>query len=370
MMCPSDVDCGQKNARRSWGALRRLASLATMACLAAMAVPFAGCGGGARMSSDYRAKASTMFVRNGDFYVGGVQWDPSHGNPFAFPLAVLWRNGGVCRRIPERGHMDLNAPFVAGDGSSYAAGRVPRPGSAFPYDYARDIVAGYLKDGAIRYLVPADSDGPSETTSVFVGDGGDVYALGFSHGLTLWENGEPRHIPTGDGKYISILNALFVSGEDVYVAATEADNSENRCAALWKNGERLQLEGAGDGESEALSLFVHGGDVYVAGHVGRDAVVWKNGAAQRLAAGHGRSVAASVFVSGGDVYVSGSGDGVPLLWKNGRMSILILPPGGVRVARALGVFAHGGDVYVAGYTGNDPVVWKNGAAQRLPFAKE
>jgi len=107
------------------------------------------------------------------------------------------------------------------------------------------------------------------------------------------------------------VNEVFVAGTD-----------DGR-ATLWKNGVAQTLSSAG---SDAYSVFVSGGDVFIAGRIysrgsddGWRATLWKNGVAQTLSGDD--SSANSVFVSGGDVYVAGaSGISIhshPTLWKNG-----------------------------------------------------
>ncbi len=110
--------------------------------------------------------------------------------------------------------------------------------------------------------------------------------------------------------------------------------------------------------------------VYIAGNIGTNAVLWKNGTADTLSSTI--STANQVILSGTDVYVAGVSQGIlnpstvsPVIqsgqyvyWKNGTQNSIdtvqiIGHPGSVAVA--------GGDVYYAnGYA------WKNGAMILLP----
>jgi hypothetical protein len=411
-------------------ALRRLIGSAVLPCAAALALTLSalacggetedvppGCGGG----FDW-AEARSVFVRDGDVYVGGLQWDPSEATPNANPLAVLWRNGEVHRRIPESdyiaikpewcpeawkyGHFNgrVGVPFLAGDGSVYAPVEMARPYWNPEWTTAlrssSTTVAGFWKDGELHYLdVPDDDGSASIATSIFVSDDNDVYAIGAvtdqigdpvftpKHAI-LWKNGRPSRLNEGGKR--TYPNSLFVSGGDVYVAGVETDYElnylhryTNWSAVLWKNGERQRLEGDGHG-STALAVFVQGEDVYAAGYVGRDTVVWKNGAIAWVLPADGDYYhgAISIFVSGEDVYVPGRVDSHPVIWKNGEATVLPVPPPQVESivssgGCALGVSVQGDDVYVTGLVGArptshyyTPAVWKNGVLQELPLAKE
>ena len=76
---------------------------------------------------------------------------------------------------------------------------------------------------------------------------------------TLWKNGEAQRLGKEEGK----ANSVFVSGGDVYVAGQEKNEDGRDLATLWKNGVAKRLSGE---KSEATCVFVSGGDVYVAGN--------------------------------------------------------------------------------------------------------
>jgi hypothetical protein len=136
--------------------------------------------------------------------------------------------------------------------------------------------------------------------------------------------------------------------------------------------------------------------VYVAGKDGNSAVLWKNGAMQRLSSGSHDAEARSVFVSGKDVYVAGwedngqldndedilkaqmgiptSGGGstkrksVATVWKNGTAARLT---NGSCAAKAFSIHVLGNDVYVAGEVFDVNVasmfatLWENGVSTEL-----
>ena len=145
--------------------------------------------------------------------------------------------------------------------------------------------------------------------------------------------------------------SVFVSGGDVYVAGFNYS-----FATVWKNGVAQHYSLSGGTRSATIrSVFVSGGDVYAAGSESNSsnswAKLWKNGVEQRLNFTNGYSWAESVFVSGNDVYVGGLGtdgqDSDYVIWKNGVVHY-----------RNVGtsIFVDGNNVYTAG--GGD--AYKNG----------
>ena len=145
----------------------------------------------------------------------------------------------------------------------------------------------------------------------------DVYVAGYEEDAPmLWKNGEPTKLSHNGTD--AIATAVFVSGNDVYVAGLECvyDNGQDQedppryVGVFWKNGVISRFTDlAGKAELEVNDLFVSGNDVYL---VGQDkfgekptAMLWKNGIAEPLSDGSKFARAYSVFVSGNDVYVVG-----------------------------------------------------------------
>jgi len=168
----------------------------------------------------------------------------------------------------------------------------------------------------------------------------------------------------GCGVRESKAHSVFVHGGEVYVAGWQS----GRGAILWKNGVPKRLT---DGKSyaEARLVYVSGNDVYVSGHVGFMNTLWKNGVPQHFKE---ESRINSVFVSGEDVYIAGNeyhdnegNDAV--LWKNDVKTVL-------GKGTVLSVYVSGKDVYAAGVSEREgkgfqtiPVVWKNGIFQSMPM---
>jgi hypothetical protein len=213
--------------------------------------------------------------------------------------------------------------------------------------------------------------------SVFV-SGGDVYVAGYAQypesrlwsgsvtSATLWKNGVAQRLSDRSSSAFSV----FVSGGDVYVAGQDTQKNPNNdewlplssdFPTLWKNGVAQVLEYSGN-HLTATSVFVDGGDVYVAGSDNNYGWLWKNGVRQHLGTSKAPATRInSVFVSSGDVYAAGKQDKKDTLGENGVAQQL----GGID-SEAYSVFVAGGDVYVAGYVdGTDFFwLWKNGVGQR------
>jgi hypothetical protein len=158
--------------------------------------------------------------------------------------------------------------------------------------------------------------GDVEVASIWA-SGEDVYAAGAEktgqrRGLmaaTVWKNGAALRL--GDGKSDSGAHSVYASGKDVYVVGYE------RGVVAWKNGVAIQRVGLDEYEGlESASVRASGGDVYVqastADESGMTQRVWKNGAVL--------PGAEAFCVSGGDVYMAGhDGDDALTIWKNGKV---------------------------------------------------
>lgn len=179
-------------------------------------------------------------------------------------------------------------------------------------------------------------------------------------------------LPSNDTVQITVLSPTF-NGSGVYIAGSGINSATgNTVARIWTNN-TLQDLSNGQYDAEALSVFVSGTDIYVAGHERNasgksEAKLWKNGVSQNLSNGQYNAEARSVLVSATDVYVAGwenntNGIAVPRLWKNGVVQNLI--SNGQQGARAFSVFVSGNDVYVAGNVDDTAVIWKNGVSQQL-----
>ncbi len=186
-----------------------------------------------------------------------------------------------------------------------------------------------------------------------------------------------------DGTHSAAANAIAISNGDVYVAGSEDDGKQVlnfagdnvEVAKYWKNGTPVAL-GDGTLNTSANAIFISGTDIYVAGSTFETiqtptnstystpvATLWKNGVPIYLTDGLHFSTALSVYVSGTEVYVAGfaaqtaqKGDVAATLWKNGIPVKLSSVVG----SAATSVFVAGQDVYVAGESSSGAAYWKNG----------
>ncbi|MDR2561751.1 MAG: Ig domain-containing protein [Holophagales bacterium] len=250
------------------------------------------------------------------------------------------------------------------------------------YDGQGKDIAVIWKDGIPQRLETPDG-AYSKAMSVFV-SGSDVYILGSTESrsngnphtlpsLVVWKNGTLfQTINYGSAEYpgfeIYGQRPLSVSGSDVYVVATVFTSNGDR-PRLWKNGVQQSLGGDENKDGEAKSVFVSGGDVYVAGRSGNKPTLWKNGTPQRLNVSNVDNAPIyieQVFVSGSDVYAIGDIDAsqssIGVLWKNNE-------PQYFYEAYLSAIFVSGNDVYLVGNGIQDgeyyPAHWKNGLLQRL-----
>lgn len=225
------------------------------------------------------ANAWSIFVDQGDIYVAG---DASNiDNRTA--VALYWKNGTA-------------VPLT--DGSSYAEATSIAVDQGNVYVAGNDgQVAKYWKNG-----VPTILSEKAKVRAIYVGNG-NVYVAGFSNTSALyWVNGQMFETPADGYVYV---NAMFVSGSDVYVAGEVRPVDKKPIAQYWKNGNPVALT---DGTREAVlnGIWVDGSDIYAAGYEKDDrnvthATYWKNGKNTVL---DGEEVRA-ITVINGQAYMTG-----------------------------------------------------------------
>src|SRR5690606_30047570 len=217
-------------------------------------------------------------------------------------------------------------------------------------------------------------------------DWGDVYFIGFSSenntGIpSYYRNNKPFPLELGAGVQVNPADITVASG-NVYVVGTEnrgqSGSDQVTKALLWKNGKRLELRTPETKYEEATAVFVSGEDVYVAGsYVPADGekrigVVWKNGDPVIVTDGKESTTFADLFVSGDDIYIVGhentQGGIISKYWKNEKAVKLSTED---VITYAKSIVVDGADIYVLGYVdnlsteGRSLKLWKNGRAEKL-----
>ena len=192
-----------------------------------------------------------------------------------------------------------------------------------------------------------------------------------SEGFVYYKNGIAQ--PIIDTAFNIGPTALTLAGDDMYISGSSAyhdgkpDSKTYQHAQCWKNGELIFREPE---LSNAMAIFIHKNDIYLAGYVddpafpsafpGNNACYWKNG--QRVDLEGAYAAALSVFVTDEHVYVSGVMDHNAVYWKDGEITLLTTP-GAYSAANS--IFVHGTDVHVAGVEHGYPAYWKNDVKQNI-----
>jgi len=268
--------------------------------------------------------------------------------------ATLWING-VAQTLSNES--SFAASVYVSDGNVYVAGRVGLGPAERATLWVNGIPRTLSNERSFAHSVHvygsnvyvAGGLGPFTTPGV----GSDTRAV-------LWENGIPRTLINEP----STAHSVRVSGGNVYVFGQFQD-SRGR-SSLWVNGVLHPYAAPG---SSSGGMHVINGNVYVAR--GRELLV--NGTRQTLSGSMFPPRLRSVYVSGGDVYVAGD---VPedsesffrsyfaTLWTNGVPKIL-----SNEHSQANAVRVSGRNVFIAGTVGIMENIratfWVNGRPQRL-----
>jgi hypothetical protein len=232
-----------------------------------------------------RVFVTSMFVDGADVYVAGIEINMETDGT----SAVYWKNKEKHILSPELYRTRANAIFVS-DGQVYVAGdeEEETTGMGMPVYWKNTIKQTLPKDKATNH---------ANAYGIFVKEN-HIYIAGSEYQTArLWQltiNGELKttamdHLPQG-----LEANAVFVSGNDVYVAGKGTDQK----AHYWKNGIIQNLEG---NEGAANSIFVWNNEVHIAGHEAKNnkysPKYWKNGVGYNLSENDTNGDTFSVFVA-------------------------------------------------------------------------
>jgi hypothetical protein len=177
----------------------------------------------------------SIFVSGSDVYAGGYWVDGS------VYVACYWKNGVKTDVGNGTDESMVNAIAVSGD-DVYTGG----------YQYIGSTRYGCYWKNTER------TNRDAEIKSIVV-SGDDTYMAGANY---YWKNDERFEV--GSGLTGPTLNAMYISGADVYAGGRYYDTSlSHEVACYWKNGERVDL--GLEKASVIQSLFVSGSDVYAGG---------------------------------------------------------------------------------------------------------
>lgn len=119
-------------------------------------------------------------------------------------------------------------------------------------------------------------------------------------------------------------------------------------------------------------MAVSGSDVYIVGHIERQAMYWKNGVRHNLTTENDRAEANAIALSGSDVYIAGfelgSNENFAVYWKNGVKNLLPnapVPSNATWAPSANAIAVAGGIIHIAGESNDSATYWKNGVRTAL-----
>lgn len=195
------------------------------------------------------SEAKALFVSGGNVYIAG---DCYNSASTAY-TACYWLNSKENRVVldsDEASKLSYAYSIYVSGGGIHVAGQDSDGHACF-----------WLNDRDQKTVL--DSTSSSEATAIFV-VGSNVYVAGNAGSPKTpyyWQNNKDNKTPLTDGSYV---RSIFVAGDGTVYAAGRYEQNSHSYACYWINGVRHILE---DTEfSEAYSIRVHGGTIYVAGY--------------------------------------------------------------------------------------------------------
>lgn len=243
---------------------------------------------------------------------------------------TYWRNGvGINLE-------DTTIIYPTATGITVSGNNVYTAGGAYINGFEK-FVPIYWKNQDKAIKISTYDQSRSQSTAIAV-SGNDVYLTGHTISMAAgygrssacyWKNGTPTFLYSPSTIYVDgIANAIALSDTDVHVVGNISYTNYAPTliiATYWKNGKPTELT-VPFVRSIANAVFVDGDDVYIAGGIlGSDgmprATYWKNGVAAQLDTKY--SEARAITVYNNDVYVAGNrGSDTALYWKNSQPVIL------------------------------------------------
>ncbi len=235
------------------------------------------------------AFANDVFISGSDIYIAGQEMKPGE----TVYAAKYWKNGVAVTLADDAQNVIATGIVVLGS-DVYVIGERRMQNWLTP-------VTCYWKNGQRTDISGQDTTASDQDIIV---SGGNIYMMWSvvynNSGQLQTRYSKNAGNPTllQDGTPHIGGSAIAVIDNDVYIAGTGINtNNQSFISKYWKNGAPVTV---GTDDSFALSLYLSGNDVYVAGYQesqsGSPAVYWKNGKAQQLTNGSGSALIRQIIV--------------------------------------------------------------------------
>jgi len=269
------------------------------------------------------AQVNSIYVSAGTVYSGGWAMDSGSHQVPGYWAGDTWT---PLSQTNTSASSSVNALVVSG-GYVYAGGSNA--------DANGNPSGGYWANGKWTSVTPPSGDSQCVVTSIEV-SGGTVYSGGYCLGgksfvPVYWTGQTPTPLSELSSNAASEVLAIVVSGGQVYPAGYSNDAVNGDVAGDWPSGKWASLLPSKATVGEVYGIAASGGSLYASGWSNPTGSnipgTWVNGTWSALSLptnGAGTSTSAlSIFVHGSDVYVGGYSEDtkavleIPGYWLNG-----------------------------------------------------
>lgn len=265
-------------------------------------------------------KENDIDITTGKYFAVGSKYGKNKENNFSY-MASIWVDG-VPVILSDKGSSSTANAIAFYNNDTYIAGTESLQNGNDILKLWKNNVAESLTDG--KHHVEA-ADIAINQRDVYIVGNEYIGSLNTSI-ATVWKNGTPIRL----SDEISEANAISIHNNEMYIAGYK-EYYGKKTAIVWKlNGSETFLYTEKDDlESTASDIYVDESGIYVTGYLRNSgksaAILWKNTVATRLSDENSFSEARTLFVHNGDVYVCGYDidihkyDFTGKIWKNGSL---------------------------------------------------